>query len=450
MLGSGQTSIRAPATAALPSPDPSRCLVLARVAKLNGKIASLSAILMGRKSRPRIQKKECAPPRFLSPSDRIYWTRIVIASCFFIALALSKHVWLTTRHFPLVPVFSGLPQIPYPFDYACLAALGILLVFIASSPAPKIYLICFLSLLAVLAVLDQCRWQPWAYQYSLMLGALAVFYWKGGESADQDAALNICRLIIVSIYFYSGLQKLNPTFAAHVFPHLLGDRGTAATAILRALAIVPAIMEATIGVGLLTMKFRNVAVIAAIVMHIFILTKYGPFGYNYNTVVWPWNLAMIAFDVILFWKADSSFGDVLWKNPSALQKAVLLLVLIMPLFSFFGWWDSYLSWSLYSGNVDGANIFCSDAVAKRLPDYLQKYITHTSINDNRLSMRDWTMGELNVPGYPESRVYRRIAADVCRLSDNSTEMALYIQKKTTLLGTGEIVKDTCFGTLVER
>lgn len=413
-------------------------------------MASFSATLMGRKPTAAVQKKTPEALAFLSAGERIFWTRIVIASSFFLALVLSRHVWITTRHFPLIPVFSGLPQIPYPFDYLCLAALAISLILIASSSVPKVYLLIFLFLMIVLALLDQLRWQPWAYQYSLMLAVLAVFYWRGARASDQDATLNICRLIIASIYFYSGLQKLNPTFAAHVFPHLLGDRGTAATAIIRVLAIFPPLLEASIGLGLLTKRFRNLAVIVAIVMHIFILTKYGPFGYNYNSVVWPWNLAMIAFDVTLFWKADFLFADVLWRNPLALQKVILLLVLIMPSFSFFGWWDSYPSWSLYSGNVDGANIFCSDAVAKQLPDYFQKYITHTSSNNNRLSMRDWTMGELNVPGYPESRVYRRIAADVCRLSDNSTEMALYIQKKTTLLGGDEIVKDTCFGTLLEH
>jgi hypothetical protein len=129
---------------------------------------------------------------------------------------------------------------------------------------------------------------------------------------------------------------------------------------------------------------------------------------------------------------------------------VLVLVLIMPFFSFFGWWDSYLSWSLYSGNVDGASIFCSDAVAKQLPGYLQRYITHVSSNNNLLDVRDWTMGELNIPGYPESRVYRRIGGEVCRLSDNSPEMAMYIQEKTTWLGGGERVRDACYGTLVNH
>jgi hypothetical protein len=408
-----------------------------------------SAMPMGLGSKTVAEVKNTRVMRLLSrPDGGILWTKLVIISGFFTGLVLSKHLWISSRHFPLIPVFSGLPQIPYPFDYACLAVMAALLVLIASSAAPRMYLVVFLLLLTALALMDQCRWQPWVYQYSLMLAVLAVFYWKGGKESDRIATLNLWRLIIASIYLYSGLQKLNPAFGAHALPHLLGGKESAAAPIARALAVLPAIFEAAIGLGLFTKKFRNISVIAAIAMHLFILLQIGPLGLNYNTVVWPWNVAMIAFDVILFWKTDFSFADVLWRNPFAFQKAILLLVLIMPFFSFFGWWDSYLSWALYTGNVNGATISCSDAVAGRLPIYLQKYVTHLPANNNRLNIRDWAMGELNVPGYPETRVYRRIAAEVCRLSDNSTEMALYVTEKTTLLGRGHTVRDTCFGTLV--
>ncbi len=403
---------------------------------------------MKKRSTTAARNKNSGREQLLSrPGRRLFLTRLVTAAGFFVAVLLSRHLWLTSRHYPLIPVLSGLPQIPYPFDYVCLALMAALLVAIASAPKPKLYLTVFLVLVIVLALLDQCRWQPWAYQYSLMLAALAVFYWKGGRSEDESAALNICRLIIASIYFYSGLQKLNSTFAEHVLPELLGNGGPFLDSIAQTLTKLPPLLEASIGIGLLTRRLRNLAVVAAIVMHLFILMKYGPFGYDHNNVVWPWNFAMIALDLILFWKADFSFRDVLWKNPFAFQKVVLLLVLILPSLSFFGWWDSYLSWSLYSGNVDAANIFCSNQVAAQLPDYLRKYVTHLPNNNNRLSIGDWTMSELNIPGYPESRIYRRLGAEVCRLSNNSLDMALYIRKKTTLLGGGETVRDTCFGTL---
>jgi hypothetical protein len=413
-------------------------------------MARLSVIPMKKRSSTAAKNKSSGLLQLWSPpGGRILWTRLVVAAGFFVAIFLSEHLWLTSRNYPLMPVLPGLPQIPYPFDYACLAVMGALLVAIASASKPKIYITAFLALVLVLALLDQLRWQPWAYQYAIMLATLAVFYWKGGRYEDETATLNICRLIIASIYFYSGLQKLNSTFAAHIFPELFGG-WPLLNSIAPTLAKLPPIMEASIGVGLLTRKLRNFAVVAAILMHLFILMEYGPFGYNHNTVVWPWNFAMIAFDLILFWKTDFSFGDVPWKNPFAFQKVVLLLVLILPALSFFGWWDSYLSWSLYSGNVDAANIFCSDDVAAQLPEHLRKYVTHLPNSNNRLTIGDWTMGELNIPGYPESRIYRRLGAEMCRLTNNSPDLALYIRRKTTLLGGGETVRDTCFGTLVTR
>ena len=378
---------------------------------------------------------------------RFFWTRIVIVAGFLAGILLSTRLWISTRNFPLVPVVRGFPQIPSPLDYFCLLGLIVLLLLIALSSRPGKYIAGVLVLIAVLGFFDQCRWQPWAYQYSLMLAAFGFFYWKGGQPQDQPAVLNMCRLILAGIYFYSGLQKINPNFAPHVFPHLFGAGGATASPV-QALAMVPPFLEASLGLGLLMRRVRNLAVLAASAMHGFILLRFGPLGYNYNNVVWPWNLAMITLLFLLFWQTDFGFGEVLWRNPFAYQKVLLILVLIMPLFSFFGHWDSYLSWSLYSGNVDGANIFVGDAVAHQLPGYLQKYLKHLSENNNQLTIRDWSMGELNVPPYPETRIYRAIGADVCRLSHNSADVALYVREKSTVHGEGALIRDTCFGTLV--
>ena len=258
-----------------------------------------------------------------------------MACGFFVALILSKHVWLTARHFPLVPVFSRLPPIPYPVDYVLLAGLAILLGLIAASTAPKLYISAFLFLLVVLALLDQCRWQPWTYQYSLMLATLAVFYWKGGRADDEDAALNICRLIMASVYFYSGLQKLNPTFTVHVFPHLLDGEGLLSDSMLQVLAIFPPFIEASIGIGLLIQKFRQLAVVAAVVMHGFVLLKYGPLGFNYNTVVWPWNLTMIALDLILFWRTELFSGRCRVQKSVCISKGHLAFSLDHATLQFF-------------------------------------------------------------------------------------------------------------------
>jgi uncharacterized membrane protein YphA (DoxX/SURF4 family) len=373
---------------------------------------------------------------------RLYWTRFFVCFGLLCGILLSKPLWLTARHFPLVPAFSRLPAIAYPLDYICLLGMIFLLVMIAVSSSPRIYILVLLVMLAVLGLFDQGRWQPWAYQYFVMLLVLGGVRWRDGRVVDEYATLNIFRLMMASIYLYSGLQKFNPNFAGHVLPRLAGNEA-GVTVAAGVLAILPPIVEAAIGVGLLIRKVRPIAVLGAVAMHAMILVKLGPFGLNYNSVVWPWNVAMIAFDLLLFWKADFSFSDVLWNNKLAIQKVVLVLVLVMPFFSFLGWWDSYLSWSLYTGNVDGGNIFCSNLVAGQLPDYVQPYIAHVSDNNNQLTIRKWALGEMNVPPYPESRIYRAVGAAVCRMTNNSPELALYVRRKATILHADQVTRYNC-------
>jgi hypothetical protein len=119
------------------------------------------------------------------------------------------------------------------------------------------------------------------------------------------------------------------------------------------MGIVAPLVEASIGVGLLT-RYRNWAVILALGMHAFILLCLGPLGHDWNTVVWPWNVAMATFVVLLFWRTgDISPKKILLptrRRPSYLHAVVLVLFAVMPLFGLFGLWDSCLSASLYSGN----------------------------------------------------------------------------------------------------
>lgn len=383
------------------------------------------------------------------PDARFFWTKLIIVVGFLSGFLLSSKLWVSSRFFPLIPVFPGLPRISYPLDYVYFAVLIVLLVLIAISAKPRIFVLGFVILVLVLALLDQTRWQPWAYQYLFMLAALGVSTWEKGDIQSQNDCLNMCRLIVASVYFYSGLQKANPHFIFHEFPEFIAGIGRVAAS-LHAFGWIAPLAEMGIGIGLLTRKFRDVAVITAIAMHWLVLLVIGPFGRRWNSVVWPWNLAMIAFLLLLFWKTDFSFSDVIWNNRCRFQKVILLLFGVMPLFSFVGWWDSYLSSSLYSGNVTSGAIFVSGAVKDELPGYIRGYVRHVKDTNNVLQITKWSLGELNVPPYPEMRVYRKIGADICKLTNNSPDVTLAVQVKSTLLNDGGVVRDTCFGTLVVR
>ena len=379
------------------------------------------------------------------PFKTVAYTKTVVVLGFAAGFSLSPKLWIGTRLYPLVPVFHRLPRLSYPIDYILCGLLFVLLACIGLASHPRSYIFSFATLLCFLALFDQNRWQPWAYLYLFMLLALACFSWRSDDVAGATHSLNICRFIVVATYFYSGLQKMNSRFAAGVFS-LLG-REASHHSLLTTLGYVAAFIEVAIAIGLLTRKLRNLAVIAGVFMHLFILFT-CIFVYKWNSVVWPWNVAMIALLFLLFWHADFGFQETLWRNPILLQKLVLVLFAILPALSFFGWWDSYLSASLYSANVPVGNIFVGKTVKSELPRPVQRYVESLPSMGEVLRIQQWSLGELNVPPYPALRAYRAIGAEVCRYSHNSPDVTLIVHEKDTLLGKGALVQDTCFGTLV--
>ena len=50
---------------------------------------------------------------------------------------------------------------------------------------------------------------------------------------------------------------------------------------------------------------------------------------------------------------------------------MLLLFGIMPLFNFFGLWDSYLSASLYSSNIKDATVYVSKTAKDKVPETIR-------------------------------------------------------------------------------
>ena len=234
-----------------------------------------------------------------------------------------------------------------------------------------------------------------------MLAAFCLYGWDRMSASD---ALNTCRLIVVATYFWSGLQKANAGFFEGTYPWLVEPLtswlpGWADSALLWGAYAVP-VVEAVIGLGLLTRRFRKFAVIGALLMHAFIMLCVGPLGSDHNTVVWPWNFAMSAFVLILFWRAPDEPSPSTILEPgrnlspgSALRAAVLVLFAFMPLFNFLGLWDSYLSSSLYSGASKQAYVLVWDG---------------SGWQGTGIANLAWQ--ELNTPAYPEERVFKSVFA----------------------------------------
>ena len=335
-----------------------------------------------------------------------------------IGLICSQTLWLSLRNVPLFPVISNIPLylVSSPLDYILFLCSIVLLIIIMTvkSKFSSYCIIAFISLSVFWCICDQTRWQPWFYQYSLMLLAF-VF----------DEPIITCRLIFPGIYIWSGIQKLNDGFVQHTYSWLMQPTKKITPEIFHflfkpesSLAYAIPFIELLMGIGLIFSQTRKLSVINIIAMHIFILYSIGPFGHNWNSIVWPWNIGQIVFVFILYWNSCYSTTqemiiEPLFKFPIYYSQFVFILIFILPILNLFDSWDSYLSFSLYSGRIP-EGIFTIYESNKTLGNELSlQLLKHMNNNTNQLNLLCWFFNETNAPHLPEIRIYKTIGKYIC-------------------------------------
>lgn len=312
---------------------------------------------------------------------RLRWAGVVTCAGMASGVVISRPLWLTERRFPLTLPWDALPAPAPPFDAVLLALFLAALGLAALLGRRAIFGACFVLAL-LLAAPDIQRWQPWFFQYAFMVGALAF-------CAPRDA-LGTLRVIMAFIYVYSGLQKIHAAFFDSGMEFFLEPFGL--TESLSWASYASPFIELAVGICLLFTPTRTFAATAAVGMHAFLLLALGPLGQDWNVVVWPWNVAMAALVLVLFFRAPDR-GFALSAARSAYGACVLLLFAVMPAFGLFGLWPSYLSASLYSENTKSALVYAGE-----------DYVTVSSL----------AFGEFETPAYPEEAVFMSVAKQACK------------------------------------
>ena len=339
---------------------------------------------------------------------RIIITRVVCFS-WLLAKIISWKVWLASRLFPVIPPFDFLFAPPavhvifFILSLSCIAALAIF-------PANKFLQGGVIIIELLSCSLDQNRWQSWEYQYIFIVLALLI------NRRNERNALSTIAFIFISGYFFSGLSKMNAGFSGYLQRELVSlgifkvKDSYGYNLLLYHIGYLLGLIEMLLGIGLVFKQTVKVAAIFLICMHLSILALTGPFGINYNLIIWPWNIAMIFCIGVLFMRGEPLIISFYFLKV-AFNKIFILFVGVLPFFNFFGYWDYFLSSSLYSYKPPDMYICIHDIGKNKalIPFTNSKQnIFICDSNSTLLNVLAWSMKEMNVPAYPEIRVYKKI------------------------------------------
>lgn len=371
-------------------------------------------------------------------SQRLKYATLIICIALLAGMVISANLWLTDRLFPLTPVIPFLEKIPDWVSVVLFSFIVILSLITFFKFDKKVIRILFI-LMFIEILVDQNRLQPWFYQYGLMFFMLCFHDVKKQNEKSSIHALHAFRLVLCGIYFWSGVQKLNAEYrndTAFWLMEPMGNYfgGSFAHHLGYAAWFIP-YFEIMLAFGLLHPKTRKYFLIPGIAMHAYIILLMTPLGRNYNYVIIPWNAAMILLLILLFNRSNKfNFSDAFRSVRTIPHYIVFLLFWIMPSLSFFDKWDSYLSASLYCGNSDNAYIYLSDEQKELLPDELQNMCQYDSASKyHYLYVNNWSMLEMNVPAYPEKRIFLQAKKKVdSYMKEKQANTIMLIERKAIL------------------
>jgi hypothetical protein len=383
---------------------------------------------------------------------RLAALRLALAVAFVSGIVLSLNLWFpTTRSFPRIPIIISLPQkVVPPAEYLLSGLLVAALAAQAFSKFRLKYLIAVIALLTLLILFDQMRLQPWVYQYLLLFTVITLHEWQSRDERSTRLSLSVLQVIIAMFYFWGGVQKLNYSFGDEVLPQLLTPLQNyfpLTEMQMFVLSISVALAEIFTGCGLLLKPTRKLCVWLALAMHAGVLLLL--IGQGQNSVVWGWNAALILAVIVLFWRSDAFIWQTFanWRLSNTFGRVAQIIAVgcaLLPILSFWGWWDMYLSGALYSGNTAVAVVRVDKPVYESLPHTAKRQVFTTKSGEEMLPLFEWSMTELNVPPYPELRVFKQVTREICKSAADKSQVELIVKEKpATLDGSYKVIRMNC-------
>ena len=357
----------------------------------------------------------------MSDRSRVIWLRKTMAAFGLLLLAITWRLWTPQTEFPQIPFFGWLVDVPGMVDWIALlgTSTGLIALLFTSVRMAKPALGLFLISIVPLVLLNQHRLQPWAYLLIVTSWLLLCL--------PNKTCLTWLRRIVISIYLYSAISKLDYQFVFTVGDQILDvlagfvglePDGLPQWAQILLVLCLP-LTELLIGVLLLFPKAARSAGWLAIALHVNLLLVLGPLGLNHQPGVLVWNGWFIVQAWLLFatgtpQASDSIEQDTEMTGPKPqpadlvwLGRLLAMFVILFPLTSVVSPWlelpikaDHWTAWEVYAPRSSRATAWA--------PKYTQQWsVSPTNSPDLAVPIfrtpNQWSLDQLGVPVYPQDR-----------------------------------------------
>lgn len=274
----------------------------------------------------------------------------------------------------------------------------------------------FASLLFLIAG-DLNRFQPWLYEYSIIIFFCLPFLSPKLSPIEQRASsLKLVAILLIAMYLFSGLEKLNWRFLTAIGPWLIGHPAEEAFSyandpgmILISLSMVVA--EITMALALAWKRPRLIGLAMALFMHATILYLLGPSRLNTNAAVWPWNFTQMALLVVCFLNIpDSGLFRLNFKKIPLQSFTLIIVSLVVPALGLFQIADPYPAFALYTGDIPWGSLLVEKSTVDNLPTRtaaICEYDKKTGLWS--LGMNDWAYQETGAALYSSNYCIRQVA-----------------------------------------
>lgn len=349
--------------------------------------------------------------------DSYYWCGVVLVFTLCAQLFFTRYAWIPYHFdYPQVPLLNGFDKIPSAVCTFLFYSVFILLPLLLFQKIKKpVFIVLFIAFL-VLVLNDVNRLQPWLIMNVLLL-SLWVF--------KRNDFFFLMRVFLIALYFWSGLNKLNLSFAWEVFPYFMKafglneqfylspeEIGNSPLPLINHLAWIVPLSEITIAIMLIAKATRVYALVGGVFLHLIIIFILGPLGLNWNSVVWLWNLEFIFLLIFLYFEQDWSF--LKQKTKTIFFRFYFFLVALSPVIWFFGYWPHNFSYHLYSGCNPNIRFYFEGINMKIMESDLEEFTFYDTDEQQSYIMLDYyLMNKINLPVFAEEYYFKKTAAAFC-------------------------------------